>query len=60
MAEIVILYPWMIEQAHAAGHQVFVWFWITEHPLMMRLILALGVDGLMVDDTASLAQELGR
>ena len=60
MAEMVILYPWMIRQAHAAGHKVFVWFWITEHPLMLRLILALGADGLMVNDTASLVQASGR
>jgi glycerophosphoryl diester phosphodiesterase len=60
MAEMVVLYPWMIKQAHAAGHQVFVWFWSTEHPLMLRLLLALGADGLMVDDPLSLARELGR
>jgi glycerophosphoryl diester phosphodiesterase len=60
MAEMVVLYPWMIKQAHAAGHQVFVWFGIIEYPLVLRFILALGADGLMVDDTAALAGVLGR
>jgi glycerophosphoryl diester phosphodiesterase len=55
MAEMVLLYPWMIRQAHGAGHRVYVWFWVLEHPLAMRLLLALGVDGLMVDDMATLA-----
>ncbi len=60
MAEMVILYPWMIKQAHAAGHQVLVWFGVIEQPLVMRFLLALGVDGLMVDDTASLVRILRR
>jgi glycerophosphoryl diester phosphodiesterase len=56
MAEMVILYPWMIRQAHQAGHQVYVWFGVAEHPLMLQLMLAFGVDGLMVDDLATLAE----
>jgi glycerophosphoryl diester phosphodiesterase len=59
MAEMVLLYPWMISQAHEAGHRVYVWFWVIEHPLAMRLLLALGVDGLMVDDMATLVQISG-
>ncbi len=60
MAEMVVLYPWMLKQAHEADHQAFVWFGVIEHPLVMRLILALGADGLMVDDTGTLAGVLGR
>ncbi len=55
MGEMVLLYPWMIRQARSAGRQVFVWFGFIEHPLVMRLILAFGADGLMVDDPATLA-----
>lgn len=60
MAEMVILYPWMIRQAHRANHQVLVWFGFIEHPLTMRLLLALGADGLIVDDTATLVGILDR
>ena len=60
MAEMIILNPWMIRQAHAEGREVFVWFGVIEHPLTMRFILALGADGLMVDDPVALAEVLGR
>jgi glycerophosphoryl diester phosphodiesterase len=60
MAEMVVLNPWMIKQAHAEGRQAFVWFGLIEHPLVMRFILALGADGLIVDDPAALARILGR
>lgn len=58
IAEMVILYPWMIRQAHTAGYQVYVYFGVVEHPLVMRFLLALGVDGLMVNDTVTLAKIL--
>lgn len=60
MAEMVILNPWMIKQAHAEGRKAFVWFGVVEHPVVMRFILALGADGLMVDDPIALANALGR
>jgi glycerophosphoryl diester phosphodiesterase len=60
MAEMVVLNPWMIRQAHAQGRQVFVWFGVIEHPVVMRFLLALGADGLMVDDPIALARVLGR
>ena len=60
MAEMIILNPWMIRQAHVEGREVFVWFGIIEHPLVMRFILVLGADGLMVDDPVALAEVLGR
>jgi glycerophosphoryl diester phosphodiesterase len=60
MAEMVVLNPWMVRQAHAAGRQVYIWFGVIEHPLTMRILLAFGADGLMVDDPAALAEVLGR
>ena len=60
MAEMIILNPWMIKQAHANGREVYVWFGISEHPLIARLILAMGADGLMVDDPVALAKILDR
>ena len=60
MAEMVILNPWMIRQARAEEREVFVWFGVIEHPVVMRFILALGADGLMVDDPVALAEVLGR
>jgi glycerophosphoryl diester phosphodiesterase len=60
MAEMVILNPWMIRQAHAEGREVFVWFGAIEHPIIMRLILAFGADGLMIDDPVALAEVLDR
>jgi len=60
MAEMIVLNPWMIRQAHVEGREVFVWFGVIEHPLVMRFMLALGADGLMVDDPVALAKVLGR
>jgi glycerophosphoryl diester phosphodiesterase len=60
MAEMVVLNPWMIQQNHEEGRQIFVWFGAIEHPLVMRFLLALGVDGLIVDDPLALARILGR
>lgn len=60
MAEMVVLNPWMIRQAHRQGRQVYVWFGVIEHPLVMRILLAMGVDGLMVDDPIALRKILGR
>jgi glycerophosphoryl diester phosphodiesterase len=60
MAEMVLLYPWMIRQAHQDGKEAYVWFGIIESPLVMRIMLAMGADALMVDDTVALAGILGR
>jgi len=59
MAEMVVLNPWMIRQAHRQGRQVYVWFGVIEHPLVMRILLTMGVDGLMVDDPIALRKILG-
>lgn len=60
MAEMVALNPWLIRQAHRNGRVVYAWFGIIENPIMMRLMLALGADGLMVDDPVALREVLGR
>ena len=60
MGEMALLYPWMIRQAHQDGRQVYVWFGVIEHPLVMRILLALGADGLIVDDPGRLAGILKR
>ena len=60
MAEMVVLYPWLIKQAHDEGRPAFVWFGLIEHPLVMRFLLALGADGLIVDDPLALAKILDR
>jgi glycerophosphoryl diester phosphodiesterase len=60
MAEMILLNPWIISQAHGRRLRVFAWFGAIEHPLTMRALLALGVDGLIVDDPAALARILGR
>jgi glycerophosphoryl diester phosphodiesterase len=58
MAEMVLLNPWMIRQAHQDGREVYVWFGIIERPLVMRILLAMGADGLIVDDPIALAKIL--
>jgi glycerophosphoryl diester phosphodiesterase len=60
MAEMALLNPWMVRAAHAQGQQVYIWFGMIEHPLTMRLMLAFGADGVMVDDPAGLAKVMGR
>jgi glycerophosphoryl diester phosphodiesterase len=56
MAEMVLLNPWMVRKAHQDGRLVYAWFGVIENPLTIRLLLALGVDGLIVDDPAALAE----
>jgi len=58
MVEMLILNPWMIRQAHSEGRQVYAWFGVIEHPLVMRILLAMGVDGLIVDDPVALSKIL--
>ncbi|MFC1976467.1 glycerophosphodiester phosphodiesterase [Chloroflexota bacterium] len=60
MAEMVVLYPWLIKQAHDEGRPAFVWFGLIEHPLVMRFLLALGADGLIVDDPLALSKILDK
>ena len=50
MAEMVLLYPWMLRQAHDEGRKVYVWFGALEHPWTIRLLVEFGVDGVIADD----------
>ena len=50
MAEMVILDPWMIHQAHAEGRQAFIWFGVIEGPFTSRIMRFFGADGLIVND----------
>ncbi len=50
MAEMALINPWMIQQAHAAGRQVWVWFGPLDRPAVYRLVMELGVDGIIVND----------
>jgi glycerophosphoryl diester phosphodiesterase len=50
MAEMVLLYPWMIRQAHDEGREVYVWFGALEHPWAIRLLVEFGADGVIADD----------
>jgi len=59
MAEMILLNPWMVRRAHQDGRLVYAWFGAIENPLVMRMLLALGVDGLIVDDPGALRQILG-
>jgi len=56
MAEMIILNPWMIKQAHAEGRKVYAWFGIIENPTTIRLLLSMGVDGFMLDDPIIMAE----
>ena len=49
-----------LKQAYVEEGQVFIWFGIFEHPVVMPLLLTLGVDGLIVDDPVALRNILGR
>ncbi len=60
MAEMVLLNPWMIRQAHAVGRQVWVWFGVLDHPAMYRLMLSLGVDGLICNDPVAARRLVGQ
>lgn len=54
MGEMILLNPWMVRQAQRDGRLVYAWFGIIENPMTMRILLALGVDGLIVDDPSAL------
>jgi len=54
MAEMVLLNPATIRQAHGAGRQVFVWFGMLENPFLFRVMRFFGADGLMSNDPKAL------
>jgi len=50
MAEMVLMNPWMIRQAHNEGRQVFIWFGVLENRFMFNVMRFFGADGLIVND----------
>lgn len=50
MAEMVLLNPDMVRQAHEAGRTVFAWWGAAETAVSRGILEAYGVDGLIVDD----------
>jgi len=59
-AETLMLYPWMVRSAQSRGFQVWPWFGMAESDFTVAWMLALGVDGLMLDDPRRLQSELRR
>ncbi len=54
MAEMVLLNPGMIRQAHRQGRQVFIWFGAIENPFGLSAMRFFGADGLIVNDPMAL------
>ncbi len=54
MAEMVLLYPAMVRQAHAEGRQVVVYFGVLENPFGFASMRFFGVDGMIVNDPLAL------
>src|SRR5215216_2307304 len=53
MAEMVLLNPGMIRQAHQERRQVFIWFEVIENQFGLSFMRFFGADGLIVDDLTS-------
>jgi glycerophosphoryl diester phosphodiesterase len=49
-AEMVLLNPGMIRQAHLEGRQVYVWYLAAENPILTDVMRFFGADGVIVDD----------
>jgi glycerophosphoryl diester phosphodiesterase len=58
MAEMAVLDPYMIRQAHDDGRQVIVWFAALQNTWLIRFVEFFGVDGIIVDDPALVQQTL--
>ena len=58
MAEMTVLDPYMIRQAHDNGRQVIVWFGALKNPFWFRFMEFFGVDGIITDDPVLLKQTL--
>ena len=56
MAEMVLLNPFMIRQAHGDGRQAFIWFGALENPFMFTVMRFFGADGLISDDPVALKE----
>lgn len=59
MAEMVILNPYMIRQAHDDGRQVIVWFGPLDQPAVYRFLKFFGADGLIADDPLAVLAAVG-
>lgn len=57
MAEMVLLYPAMVRQAHEEGRQVIVYFGVLENPFGISSMRFFGVDGMIVNDPLALKAE---
>jgi glycerophosphoryl diester phosphodiesterase len=60
MAEMLLVNPWLIPQAQAAGHEIWTWFGVLDNPLVYRLMLDLGVNGLIANDPVKALELVGR
>ncbi len=49
-AEMVLLKPALIREAHSQGRKVFVWFLALENPFMIRIMRFFGADGFISND----------
>jgi len=58
MAEMVLLNPFMIRQAHNKGRQVFIWFGLLDNPILSRIMHFFGVDALISDDPIALMEAM--
>ncbi len=56
MAEMVLLNPAIIRQAHVEGRQVFVYFGVLENSFGLSAMRFFGADGLIVNDPLALEQ----
>ncbi len=57
IAEMVLLNPAMVRQAHQEGRQVFVYFGVMENPFGRAAMRFFGADGLIVNDTMALGRQ---
>ncbi len=57
MAEMLLLNPAMVRQAHNAGRQGFAYFGVMENPFGVGAMRFFGVDGLIVNDPMALTAD---
>ncbi|MDH5606039.1 MAG: glycerophosphodiester phosphodiesterase [Anaerolineae bacterium] len=50
LSELLILQPGKVRQAHAAGREVYIYPGVFKQPWAIRWAVALGVDGVILDD----------
>jgi glycerophosphoryl diester phosphodiesterase len=58
MAEMAVLNPYMIRQAHDQGRKALVWFGAIDRPAIYRWMAFFGVDGVISDDPSSVRRTL--